>query len=89
MKINELIVEGKWASDFNRYRQMGQNPSQLATHAVKKVAGAASGNSTAEPQVKKSLGDTAEIKSILDNVIAGKTLDSQSLQTLKQFRKKL
>lgn len=96
MKITELIVESgtkdSWASDFNRYRKMGQEPSQLVTHVAKKAMGTDTENNTAsasQPRSKTSLGNTTEIKTILDNVIAGKQLDSQSLEALKQFRRKL
>jgi hypothetical protein len=92
MKIIDLINEGKWASDFDRYRKMGQSPTQLATHVAKKAVGAATGNDktgSARPQARNSLGDTSEIKSIIDQVINGQQLDSRSLQALKQFRRKL
>ena len=92
MKIIDLINEGKWADDFNRYRKMGQSPTQLATHVAKKSVGAASGNdntNSTQPRAKNNLGDTTEIKSIIDQVINGQQLDSQSLQALKQFRRKL
>jgi hypothetical protein len=90
MKIVDLISEGKWASDFDRYRKMGQEPTQLATHLAKKVLGTDAKNSnTPVVQPKKSFGNTTEIKSIIDQVISGQQLDSQSLQALKQFRKKL
>ena len=92
MKIIDLINEGKWAADFDRYRKMGQSPTQLATHVAKKAVGAATGNDTpvkTPTRVKNTLGDTTEIKSIIDQVINGQQLDSQSLQALKQFRRKL
>lgn len=89
MRIKELS-EGKWLSDFNRYRQMGQNPTQLATHLAKKTVGAVTNEPTSQTvNTKSKLGDTTEIKTIIDNVIAGKPLDSRSLQALKEFRRKL
>lgn len=90
MRINDLINEGKMASDFQRYRQMGQKPTQLATHVAKKAIGVTSGNTESPAaQPKNKLGDTTEIKSIIDQVLNGQQLDSQSLQALKQFRRKL
>ena len=90
MKIVDLISEGKWASDFQRYRQLGQKPTQLATHVAKKALGSTSSKADSPAdQPKSNLGDTTEIKSIIDQVISGQQLDSQSLQALKQFRRKL
>jgi hypothetical protein len=94
MRITDLINEGKWASDFQRYRQMGQKPTELIKHAADKVIGSSPNKSTtprrsASVRNKNTLGDTSEIKSIIDQVIGGQQLDSQSLQTLKQFRRKL
>jgi hypothetical protein len=90
MKIVDLISEGKWAADFQRYRQMGQKPTQLATHVAKKAIGATTGQADSpKAQPKNNLGDTTEIKSIIDQVISGQQLDSQSLQALKQFKRKL
>jgi len=94
MRIIDLINEGKWSDDFNRYRKMGQNPTDLAKHAFDKVVGTTdnkgSAQKTAAPvRTKSNLGDTSEIKSIIDRVINGQQLDNQSLQALKQFRKKL
>jgi hypothetical protein len=86
MRINELVNE---AGEFSRYRQLGQHPTQLATHLAKQAVGGVTGNDTPTPKSKNNLGNTSEIKTILDNVIAGKPLDSQSLQALKQFRRKL
>ena len=86
MRITDLVCE---AGEFSRYRQLGQNPTQLATHLGKKVVGGAANNAAPAPRTRSNLGNTAEIKTILDNVIAGKPLDSQSLQALKQFRRKL
>jgi hypothetical protein len=94
MRIIDLINEGNMAADFQRYRQMGQKPTELIKHAAGKVVGAAPGQGTtskvASPtRGKNNLGDTTEIKSIIDQVIDGQQLDSQSLQALKQFRRKL
>jgi hypothetical protein len=90
MRINDLIIE---AGEFSRYRQLGQNPTQLAGHLIKKIAGnsdtAATQKTAAPVRTKNNLGDTTEIKSIIDQVINGQQLDSQSLQALKQFRRKL
>lgn len=90
MKLKELIAEGKWASDFQKYRQLGQNPLKLASHVAKRAVGATVGDTGSGGTVgKSSLGDTTEIKGIIDRVLAGQTLDSQHLQALKVFRRKL
>jgi hypothetical protein len=94
MRIIDLINESSMAADFQRYRQLGQKPTELIKHAAGKVVGAAPGQGTtskvASPtRSKNNLGDTTEIKSIIDQVIDGQQLDSQSLQALKQFRRKL
>jgi hypothetical protein len=94
MRIIDLITEGKMAADFQRYRQMGQQPTELVKHVANKVVGAVPGKSTpssaaAPARAKNNLGDTTEIKSIIDQVIGGQQLDSQSIQALKQFRRKL
>jgi hypothetical protein len=94
MRIIDLINESSMAADFQRYRQLGQKPTELIKHAASKVAGATPGQGTttkvASPtRNKNNLGDTTEIKSIIDQVIGGQQLDSQSLQALKQFRRKL
>jgi len=86
MRINDLVDED---STFQKFRQLGQHPTQLATHLAKKAVGGVTGNDTPAPKSKNNLGDTSEIKTILDNVIAGNPLDSRSLQALKQFRRKL
>lgn len=87
MRITDLVTE---AGEFSRYRQLGQRPAQLAGHLAKKAIGSVAGDdSVPAPSSKNNLGDTTEIKTIIDNVIAGKSLDSQSLQALKQFRRKL
>ena len=94
MRIIDLINEGKWADDFNRYRKMGQNPTDLAKHAFDKAMGTTANKGTAQKtsapvRTKSNLGNTSEIKSIIDQILNGQQLDSQSLQTLKQFRRKL
>lgn len=92
MKMRDLINIVEAPGDFEKFRQLGHNPIELAKHVIggvgdKVSTGAASTKSASTS--KNNLGDTTEIKSIIDQVISGKPLDSQSLQALKVFRRRL
>ena len=94
MRIKDLS-EGKWGSDFNKYRQLGQNPTQLAGHLAKKAVGAASSDNVqtkSTSTAKKSPFDMLskqEAKTILSNVLNGVKLEPDQIAKLQQIYNRL